>query len=612
MLLSSRQRFLSAWLALGILAAAVCSLIWPGAHLDDERLPVANDSFYHARRILDVAQDPGAFYEFDPRIHAPEGSLLTWPWGYDYAMGMFVRAAVHLGIVTEPIAFLIWIPVAAVFLSMGLLVYISRKLGLSVWSTVLAGLCVALSPLTQYLHGVGFIDHHFAEYIFVLATIAAGLRWFMDQQSRAAAAILGLVLGVAPAVHNGLFILQIPVLLMLALHWLQGQQPPRRSTAWFAVSLVSGVITVVIPSKPFQMGLAEYYYLSWFHVYVACSSALFAFIFSRAPRTRGSLTLLTGLGIALLAPLTYQIAMAQSFLVGDLPRLDAIGEMFSLPKLLQFHGPLDISSRYSLFIWLLPLTLVLCAYRLWRERTQARAFFWLSCICGLVLLSLQFRMHNFGSFALYLPWLVAIEEFAAKRGETRKTVMLLASVVCLLMYAPPMRYALLGPLVKANDVYFTNLRPVLGTLQKACAEDPGIVLADNDAGHYIRYYTECSVIANNFLLTKQHGEKVLLLDKLWATPATELPKIAPYVKYVLARPAYITAANETDVRYVSFSPDSSLLVGDLLLKPFAPEPTPPPEQFELLDEERLIASDWKIPYVRLFRIRPESALGDRE
>ena len=56
---------------------------------------------------------------------------------------------------------------------------------------MIAGLAAALSPLTQFLHGVGQIDHHFAEYIFVLATIACGLRWFSRPDDTQAAIIAG-------------------------------------------------------------------------------------------------------------------------------------------------------------------------------------------------------------------------------------------------------------------------------------------------------------------------------------------------------------------------------------------------------------------------------------
>jgi asparagine N-glycosylation enzyme membrane subunit Stt3 len=95
---SARLRFIGLWLLIGAIAAGACALKWPAAHFGDEVLPVGNDSFYHARRILDTVADPASFYEFDPKIHAPEGSLLVWPWGYDYAMAWVVKAAQAIGV----------------------------------------------------------------------------------------------------------------------------------------------------------------------------------------------------------------------------------------------------------------------------------------------------------------------------------------------------------------------------------------------------------------------------------------------------------------------------------------------------------------------------------
>lgn len=177
MKLSPRQKFLGLWLLWGSVAALACLVYWPAAHLNGEYLPVGNDSFYHARRILDTAAAPASFYEFDTHIHAPEGSLLTWPWGYDYALGWLVRLAAEAGVPGPPMAFLIWVPVAAVFLSIALIMIIARRLLLSLPFTSLGALGVALSPLTAVLHGIGMIDHHYAEYILVLATIASGLTW---------------------------------------------------------------------------------------------------------------------------------------------------------------------------------------------------------------------------------------------------------------------------------------------------------------------------------------------------------------------------------------------------------------------------------------------------
>ena len=45
-------------------------------------VPILNDPFYHAKRILDTTNDLFSFYQFDKQIHAPEGSWITWPWAF--------------------------------------------------------------------------------------------------------------------------------------------------------------------------------------------------------------------------------------------------------------------------------------------------------------------------------------------------------------------------------------------------------------------------------------------------------------------------------------------------------------------------------------------------
>ena len=65
------------WLLTGTAAVAI-SLNWmPAAAVDGSFVPVGPDSFYHARRILDAAIGDTGFYQFDHRIHMPEGSMLT-------------------------------------------------------------------------------------------------------------------------------------------------------------------------------------------------------------------------------------------------------------------------------------------------------------------------------------------------------------------------------------------------------------------------------------------------------------------------------------------------------------------------------------------------------
>lgn len=589
------------WLAMSVIAVLSCSLSFYAAQLDGEYVPLGNDSFYHARRILDTVRDPSAFYQFDPRIHAPEGSLLPWPWGYDYLVAQIVRLAMRLGVSSDPMAILIWVPVAAVVISMGLLVIVSRRMGLSSWPTALAALCLALAPTTQFLHGTGQIDHHFAEMIMILATLAVGLRWFGAPDDLRAAIAVGAVLGFAPAIHNGMFILQVPVLATLFARWLQGRSAPRKPTAALSAALLLSTTSVLLPSVAFQAWHFEFYALSWFHFYIAFCTALVAMFFSLYVHSRRSVAALTLGAVILALPILPQVQMAGAFVAGTLKWLDAIAEMRSpLAAAFTREGALIITRIYSYLIWLSPATLVLCLVQGWRERRSERLFFWLSSAAGLALLSTQIRMHYFGDHALYLPWLILANDYAKARPQQTKTTFLVASLALVMLYVPVLRHQLVAPIATANDGTFKDTRPIYSALRKACAEDPGIVLADNNAGHYIRYYSECSVMVNNFLLTPQHFAKMDEAAQLFANSAQHLLYAAPYVKYVLVRPLGIRRADDPKAgySYTFFFPGSAQLATDLLLS----RAQSVPSEYVLLDEIRFPDVD-NIPYARLYKVQ---------
>lgn len=601
-----RWTALSLWLVVGCIAALSCSLIRPAAHIGNEYFPVGNDGFYHAVRILEAARDPAAFYEFDPKIHAPEGSLLVWPWGYDYVMAKLVRAGLAIAPHADPLMILLWIPVGAVFIGIGLLMLVARRLSLSDWPVALAGLCMALNQTTQVLYGFGEIDHHYAEHIFILASLAAGLSWFQAPTVRSGVA-LGAIFGVAIAVHNALFILQAPFLAAALAHWLQGKELPTRPVIAFAITLLVAALAVLIPSLPFREGLFEFYTLSWFHLYIACCTALVALLLARLRRSPRNIAALAASAIILLMPLVEQIKYAQSFVSGSLGMLADVMEMRS-PISFVLEGDLTmISGLYSLLLWLAPVTFALCVFRLWRERDSPRLLFWIFCVLGLALLSTQLRMHYFGGFALYLPWLIVAQEYALKRQELRKRTFLMVSLTLVLAYVPVIRHALVAPVPHAADSWFNNLYPVFGTLRKACAEDPGIVLADSNAGHYIRYFTACSVIANNFLLTEQQFRKVDEVTRLFSLPPGELTKQAPFVKYVLARAGDVQPKEGDHYSYTFFR-DASRMPEALLLQPA--DAVPP--EFKLLFEVTIAVQRERervqnIPYAKLYKIVPGDA-----
>jgi hypothetical protein len=257
---------------------------------------------------------------------------------------------------------------------------------------------------------------------------------------------------------------------------------------------------------------------------------------------------------------------------------------------------------------LVPLTFLLCVVQCWRERRSYRLLFWLSSVLGLALLSSQVRMHYFGDFALYLPWLMLADDYTRRHLERTKTTMLALSLALVLLFVPALRHQLVAPVSTANDFTFEDTRPMYAALSKACAEDPGLVLADNNAGHYIRYYTDCSVLVNNFLLTPQHCAKMDDAERLFLLNAAQLPGAAPDVKYVLVRPLDIRRADDPSegYKYWFFFPGPPRLVTDLLLSP----PGRVPPGYVLLDEIRFREAN-NIPYARLYKIERTPGLGGR-
>ncbi|MBL8268655.1 hypothetical protein [Steroidobacter sp.] len=592
---------LTIWLVATAIAVVSCSLNMSAAHIGGDWFPVGHDAFYHGRRILDAVA--GHFYQFDPKIHAPEGSMLVWPWGYDYFMAGLVRAGLALGLSTEPIKILLWLPVAAVALSIGLLILIGRRLALSNWPIALAALCMALAPTTQLLHGYGEIDHHFAELICVLAALAAGLAWFRMPSTRNSI-VLGAVFGLSLCIHNGLFILQVPFLVTLLVRWLQGQSPPRQPIVALAASLLLSALAILLPSLPFREGRFEFYTLSWFHLYIATGTASTALLLTWLKPGRVSVAALVALAAVLLFPLISEMQIGQSFLTGSLGMLSSIEEMRSPLKMAFQDGLVALVNFYSYLVWIAPLTLALCLIQCWRERQRPRLLFWITSSIGLVLLSMQIRLHYFGAFALYFPWLIVLHDYVSARPDLAKRAYLLATLALLLAYVPQIRHTLIAPIPRAGDIWFERLHPIFPKMRKACAEDPGIVLSDSTAGHYIRYYTDCSVIANNFLLTKQQFDKVAEAWRLMELPASELPKQAPQVKYVLVRPATVVRKPDGEYTFSFFNDGSPELPTELLLRPQAEIPP----TYRLIDEVRfeLRYDDHSetFPYARLYKIVP--------
>jgi hypothetical protein len=360
-------------------------------------------------------------------------------------------------------------------------------------------------------------------------------------------------------------------------------------------------LAVLIPSLPFRLGLFQFYTLSWFHLYVAAGSAVAALALAYLTPSKRSYAVLAAVAVVLLLPLARQFMIARAFLGGTIARLDSIDEMRSLAFMASTADTrFQLTEMYSALVWLVPLTAGYCIWQAWRERATPRLFFWVCSILGLALLLSQLRMHYFGSFALYLPLLVLAQECITRWPDRDKVVALLATMVFALMYWLPGRYQLAGETAIGGDPAFVVLWPILADLKRACDREPGIVLADNDAGHYIRYSTQCSVIANNFLLTPQHEQKIRQLDYLMSLPASALPGVAPFVRYVLVRRVTIMREHNE----VAISGRKAQLTSDLLLQPLEKVPS----SYVLIQQANVRAvsesAEQSEPLIRLFKVNP--------
>ena len=517
------------WSAVGMLLA----LSWSaGSQVGAfDYVPMNHDAFYHARRILDTVKEPAAFYQFDQRIHAPEGSILVWPWGYDFLAAMVVRA-VGGWTGADPALVLAHLPPVWVALNVALVVLILRALGLPAFYRFAGAGFYTLLPLTLHLHGFYVVDHHFIEHAFVLVTLLVMVRWASHTHSVRLGALAGVAMGLAPAFHPGLFILQLPLVVVALLLWLQRRGLGRTPLLVCATALVLSTLIALLPSLPFQRGIFLYYYHSWFHLYVASAVALSLLWFARVGPSPARQLQYAMLAAASLLPMIGQIPAGAAFLGGELTSLAEMQEVTS-PVAVALGGSVwRIIGLYSPLILAAPLVVAWGVASLRSRAAATHLVLAIFSLFGLALLAIQLRMHYFGTFALFMPVLMIAHSWLRPAAARHKLVALLVMVAPLV----GVRYLLERP-GAGDSIEYQLMRPLYLALATQCARAPGIVLANQNEGHYIRFHTECSVIANNFIMTPQHEQKIRLSEELLAGDMTRLEQQAPYVRYVLVKRA---------------------------------------------------------------------------
>jgi len=595
------------WLVAGTIAVIASMNAVSASYSEGEYVPVSNDSFYHARRILDTVEDPEQFFEFDDRIHVPEGSWIAWPWLYDYATARLVRAVVAISGAESAEPILMYVPVFWSYVSIALILLICIELGFGLLFRLLACLGVAFSPLTQMLHGAGLVDHHYMEYTFVLLTILAGMRWFADPGNISRAAFAGFVLGIGPGFHNAMFILQLPVLAGIYLLWLRGKHWQWREMAAFGTSLMIGTLLVLLPSEPFWEGFFKYYHLSWFHLYAAGCTVIAACLVANRAWSFRMLAVIAGVAILLVIPMLQQVLSMETFLAKDITRFDVILETKS-PMELSLGSPRTwLIDFFSLLLVLTPIVWLAAAWTVFRDRNPATVFFSIMVLFGLSLFFLQVRLHYFGSFAMILGPLWLASRLKNRIPQRSGLITIAILLVYAGAYAGPVSNRLFRQLPLGMDAQYALVQSAIPVLKRACDAEPGVVLAYNDLGHYVRYHTECTVIANNFLLTELHEQKIEELDELFSMNLDVLLDQRPDIRYLFLSFPFLMLNQQDGTQTPASREDVAIMNGrwplmvDLLLQ----------ENFQhdrvaILREVRMSDSGDDFAIVRLFRVIPET------
>jgi hypothetical protein len=323
--------------------------------------------------------------------------------------------------------------------------------------------------------------------------------------------------------------------LTLALFWLQGAAfPDRARILGFAGALLFTTTLMCIPSEPWRRGIFEFYTLSWFHFYIATCVAVFSVLLSRLPSSGRNIAILGLAAGAALIPLIGALSFGSEFVSGELA---------SIRDIIEAHSPYDLYRNYGeemstrILTWMMWLTGPMLMLNLWwafRPQPSELRFVALVGVLVLALMQFQIRFSVFGGVSMLLtPLLLA--GFMAERLPERRIGVLLASVLLFgIAFYPTLKNWQTRWLLSGDQAY-TWVRPAFPPLKLACDENPGVVLADIDAGHWIRYHSECSVIGDVFLLTPLHGAKALESARLLRLTPAELVAESRDIRYVFAR-----------------------------------------------------------------------------
>jgi hypothetical protein len=526
-------RYTLIWLAGSVIIMVATLNMLSGSYADGVYLPSNADAFYHARRILDAVASGGHVVQFDPTIHVPEGSWLTWPWGYDE---IFARITALFGPYASDAAasrVLMRIPVFLAPVAVLVVVLLARLLRLGWVLTSIFTVTFATLPFVWAHFAVGNVDHHDAEMIWSGLTLCAGL-WLIQRPNDIKPAIaLGVVLGTAVAIQNGLFILQLAIAAAFSWLWVRRALVPG-SRVMIALSITLLLVTVVacVPSELWRKGWFQFYTLSWFHTYIAAAVSVWLVLLSRLVPGRRSFLGLTVLAAVLAIPLLGSLQLGTSFVTGELASIQDVAEARSPYALYSLYGPSQSTWYLSWLMWLAAPAMLLNIYWALKSPEPGQQFFAVFAAIFIGLFQFQYRFDVFGIIPLLATPLIAVKIWSDSKPRHAWPLFALTALCYAVAMSPTFtRWKVRWEL--GGDPVYSVVRSAMDRLHGDCATHPGIVLAPVNDGHWIRFHTGCSVIGNVFLLTPQHVEKKLQVERMMSMSPQQLRQQALPVQYVL-------------------------------------------------------------------------------
>lgn len=519
-----RARVVCALAALPFLANA---LAWRTQTFSEAgRVPIGYDAFFHARRALQWSQ--GGIQSFDTSIHAPEGSWLVWPWAWDTLLGLLTKASWALGLDSLELA--LAAPVVLGVVNLALLSKLAIRLGSSRLMAAVAVLGVGLSPSFLMTHAFGSIDHHALELTVVVSALVL-LIWVSTSRSNLSAVSLGGVLGFSHAVHPGLFIWHLPLIVAALVQWGHNDSWPRRITLMIALGLVVGAMLAALPEDAVWAGLFQFDVLSLFHLYLTLLTATGLVVVALVRPKWRHIAALAPLAIFAAIPLVREVDEGLRWLSGDLEFFEQLTETASIVEYAQQKGWRGIAWFYGA---ILIVGACATAWYLAIGRRSTPCGTAMSVAIALVA-ALGMSQVRYAYILVPMLWvLTAVLVSKLQASSTRSTsrfIVVLPVVACLMIPLPiqPKKTSIGG------DNLFASSQTFWPHLARHCSEGRPVLLAEPVFGHFINYFSECRTIANNFVSNPLHESKIRLAYSLLRGKPDDLELRAPFVDLVLVR-----------------------------------------------------------------------------